>query len=104
MRPPPAPAVSQWPAAPEAERVEPPLRYRVVARALLKRSADPTSEEIGSLAIGAVIAVSQRRRTGDGRVRVRCRETRGWTSVVAGDGTTLLEPLVALPSVAAGNC
>jgi hypothetical protein len=80
--------VPKWPAAPAAERVEPPLRYGVVAKALLRRSADATSEQIGSLAIGEVIAVSQRRRTGDGRVR---------TSVVAGDGTTLLEPLVPDP-------
>jgi hypothetical protein len=81
------------PAAPTP--VDPPVQYKVVAEAILKHSADYRSVRIGTLAVGDVVTVFQQQRMGDGRVRVecRCKETRGWTSLVASDGTKLLELL-----------
>ena len=64
-------------------------KWRVVERAMAKGDASLDSEITGSLEAGKVIRSLERRRNSTGQERVRC--SKGWVSVVAQDGSVLLE-------------
>ena len=74
--------------------VDPPQRYRAVAKGALRTGAAMDSERIGEIVAGEEVLVTQRASFGDTwRVFI---EGRGWSSLHSKKGTLLLEPSTAV--------
>eukprot|EP01052_Picozoa_sp_SAG31_P017198 SAG31_NODE_1166_length_9575_cov_7.039996_4_plen_792_part_00 len=73
-----------------------PMKYKVLDTATVRKGFGRKSEKVGVLETGEVVTVLEARQNEDGQTRLRC-EWNGastyWTSMVAVDGTPLLEPM-----------
>ena len=76
-------------------------RFRVLERAMLKDGCELDSEIVGSLTEGTVIRCLERKTNLEGQDRVRCNK--GWVSVVAKDGSVLLEQVGGQGNAAAAG-
>ena len=65
-------------------------RYKALAPGVIRAAADKSSDKVGKLEIGEVIAAL---RTEDVGGTIRVEFDRGWVSVTAGSGKALLELL-----------
>ena len=76
-----------------------PEEWRVLQRAAAKRDASLSSEYMNTLEEGTVLRALERRRNSTGQERVRC--SKGWLSVVARDGSVMLEKISSTSMAAA---
>jgi len=76
-----------------------PEEWRVLQRAAAKRDASLSSEYMNTLDEGTVVRALERRRNSTGQERVRC--SKGWLSVVARDGSVMLEKISSTSMAAA---
>ena len=67
----------------------PNLKFRVVHQATVRTGYETDSERVSKVSPGTVISCLERKTNSDGAVRVRYNA--GWVSVVAYDGTVILE-------------
>ena len=76
------------------------MAYRVLNKALVRSGVEADSPKVGPVEVGEILIALNTATNSSGAQRVQFE--RGWVSVVAGNGATILEPLRGVDLVRSG--